>query len=168
MTCCCCSLPCNNCSKWTWVVEEILAFGTRLRSTHCWEFNYLKLCRPATITSISTILLFFFIKEKLFYDAQYTRLTIYNSCMLLYVRTKKIYNLWFFTKSPSIQIAPTVHNYLTKLSILYLRVGEGERYIDTNFPTSLLYFLLRIVYTGKRIFIHLTSEVYGDLNCENY
>ena len=40
-TCCCC-LPCNHCSNWTWVVEEILAFGTRLRSTHCREFNYLK------------------------------------------------------------------------------------------------------------------------------
>ena len=44
---CCCGLPCNHCSNWTWVVEEILAFGTRLRSTHCREFNYLKLCRPA-------------------------------------------------------------------------------------------------------------------------
>ena len=33
---CCCCLPCNYCSNWTWVVEEILAFfGTRLRSTHC-------------------------------------------------------------------------------------------------------------------------------------
>ena len=40
-------LTCNHCSNWTWVVEEILAFGTRLRSTHCREFNYLKLCRPA-------------------------------------------------------------------------------------------------------------------------
>ena len=29
------------------LLEEILAFGTRLRSTHCREFNYLKLCRPA-------------------------------------------------------------------------------------------------------------------------
>ena len=44
---CCCCLPCNHCSNWTWVVEEILAFGTRLRSTHCREFNFLKLCRPA-------------------------------------------------------------------------------------------------------------------------
>ena len=34
-------------SSWTWVVEEMLAFGNRLRSTHCREFNYLKLCRPA-------------------------------------------------------------------------------------------------------------------------
>jgi len=24
--CCCCCLPCNHCSIWTWVVEEILAF----------------------------------------------------------------------------------------------------------------------------------------------
>ena len=46
-TSCCCCLPCNHCSNRTWVVEEILAFGTRLRSTHCREFNYLKLCRPA-------------------------------------------------------------------------------------------------------------------------
>ena len=44
---CCCCLPCNHCSNWTWVVEEILAFGTRLRSTQCKEFKYLKLCRPA-------------------------------------------------------------------------------------------------------------------------
>ena len=26
---CCCCIPCNHCSNWTWVVEEILAFGTR-------------------------------------------------------------------------------------------------------------------------------------------
>ena len=31
----CCCLPCNHCSNWTWVIEEIWAFGTRLRSTHC-------------------------------------------------------------------------------------------------------------------------------------
>ena len=29
------------------VVEEIFAFGNRLRSTHCRDFNYLKLCRAA-------------------------------------------------------------------------------------------------------------------------
>ena len=40
MSSCCCCLPCNHCSNWTWVVEEILAFGARLRSTHCREFNY--------------------------------------------------------------------------------------------------------------------------------
>ena len=33
-TCCCC-LPCNHCSNFTWVVEEILAYGNRLRSTPC-------------------------------------------------------------------------------------------------------------------------------------
>ena len=27
---CCCCLPCNHCSNWTWVVEEILVFGNRL------------------------------------------------------------------------------------------------------------------------------------------
>ena len=37
MSCC---LPCNHCSHWTWVVEEILAFANRLRSTHCREFHY--------------------------------------------------------------------------------------------------------------------------------
>ena len=41
----CCCLPCNHCSNWTWVVEEILPFGTRMRCTHCRVFNYLKLCR---------------------------------------------------------------------------------------------------------------------------
>ena len=29
------------------LLKEILAFGTRLRSTHCRKYNYLKLCRPA-------------------------------------------------------------------------------------------------------------------------
>ena len=53
---CCCCLPCNHCSNWTWVVEEILAFGTRLRSTHCREFNYLKLCRPAYFVRTTQLL----------------------------------------------------------------------------------------------------------------
>ena len=45
--CCCCCLPCDHCSNWTWVVEEILAYSIKLRFTHCREFHYLKLCRPA-------------------------------------------------------------------------------------------------------------------------
>ena len=45
--CCCCRLPSNHCRNWAWVVEEILAYGNRLRSTHCREFHYLKQCRPA-------------------------------------------------------------------------------------------------------------------------
>ena len=55
---CCCCLPCNHCSNWTWVVEEILAFffGTRLRSTHCREFNYLKLCKPAYFVRTTQLL----------------------------------------------------------------------------------------------------------------
>ena len=61
MTTCCCCLPCNHCSNWTWVVEEILAFGTRLRSTHCREFNYLKLqTRPI----VGSNLYFFSLQEK--------------------------------------------------------------------------------------------------------
>ena len=44
---CCCCLPCNHCSNWTWLVEEVLAFGNRLRYTHCREFHYMKPCRPA-------------------------------------------------------------------------------------------------------------------------
>ena len=36
-------LPCDDCSTWTSVVEEILAFGNRLRSTFCRECTYLKL-----------------------------------------------------------------------------------------------------------------------------
>ena len=39
-------LPFDHRSKWTWVVEFILTFGVRLRSTHCREF-LLKQCRPA-------------------------------------------------------------------------------------------------------------------------
>ena len=31
-------LPCNHCSNWTWVVEEILPYGNRLRFTQCREF----------------------------------------------------------------------------------------------------------------------------------
>ena len=31
-------LPCNHCSNRAWVVKEILAFGNRLRSTHCRRF----------------------------------------------------------------------------------------------------------------------------------
>ena len=38
----CCSLPCNHCSNWTWVVEEILAYGNRLRSMHCRKFRCIK------------------------------------------------------------------------------------------------------------------------------
>ena len=53
---CCCRLLCNHCSNWTWVVKEILAFGTRLRSTHCWELNYLKLCRPAYFVRTNQLL----------------------------------------------------------------------------------------------------------------
>ena len=58
--CCCCCLLCNHCSNRTWVVEEILAFGNRLRSTHCREFHYLKLCRPA----------FFVRTNQLYYSTQ--------------------------------------------------------------------------------------------------
>ena len=69
---CCSCLPCDHCSNCPWVVEEVLA--KRLRSTHCREFPYLKLCRPAysprllpacaTIyeltSNISTMIMFFF------------------------------------------------------------------------------------------------------------
>ena len=44
---CCCCLPCTHCSNWTWVADQILAYGYRLHSTHYREFLYLKLCRPA-------------------------------------------------------------------------------------------------------------------------
>ena len=37
-------------------VEEILAFGTRLHSTHCREFNYLKLCSPAYFVRTTQLL----------------------------------------------------------------------------------------------------------------
>ena len=37
----CCSLLCDYCNNWTWVVEEILAYGNRLRFRHCREFHYI-------------------------------------------------------------------------------------------------------------------------------
>ena len=37
-------LKCSNC---TCVAEEILAYGNRLRTTHCMQFPYLKLSRSA-------------------------------------------------------------------------------------------------------------------------
>ena len=40
----CLSWPCNHCRNWTWVVKEILAYGDRLRSTHCRD-NYKNTCR---------------------------------------------------------------------------------------------------------------------------
>ena len=40
-------LPCNHCSSWTWIVEEMLADGSRLRSTHFKKFPYFKICSPA-------------------------------------------------------------------------------------------------------------------------
>ena len=33
----CCCLPCNHRTKSIWVLEEMLTFGNRLRSTHCRE-----------------------------------------------------------------------------------------------------------------------------------
>ena len=53
---CCCCLPCNHCSNWTWVVEEMFAYGYRLRSTHCREFHYLKLCRLAYFVRTTRLL----------------------------------------------------------------------------------------------------------------
>ena len=53
---CCCCLLCDHCSNWTWVAEEILAFGNRLRSTHCRQFNYLKLCRPTYFVRTTQLL----------------------------------------------------------------------------------------------------------------
>ena len=53
LMCCRC---CNHLSNWMWVVEEILAFGTRLRSRRCREFNYLKLCRPAYFVRTTQLL----------------------------------------------------------------------------------------------------------------
>ena len=40
MICYCC-LPYNHCSNRTWVVEESLSNGNRVRSTHCREFSLL-------------------------------------------------------------------------------------------------------------------------------
>ena len=37
-------------------MKKFLPFGTRLRSTPCWEFNYLKLCRPAYFVRTTQLL----------------------------------------------------------------------------------------------------------------
>ena len=52
----CCCLPCNHCSYLTWVVEEILAFGNRPRSTHCREFNYLNYAKHAYFVRTTQLL----------------------------------------------------------------------------------------------------------------
>ena len=51
-----CSLPCNHCSNWTWIVEEILAYGYRLRSKFFLEFQYLKLYLPAYFVRATQLL----------------------------------------------------------------------------------------------------------------
>ena len=45
-SCCCSCYPCNH-SNLTWVVDEILDYGIRLRSMRCKELPFLKLCEPA-------------------------------------------------------------------------------------------------------------------------
>ena len=45
--CCCCCLPCTIVAIGHGMLKKFWPFGTRLRSTHFREFNYLKLCRPA-------------------------------------------------------------------------------------------------------------------------
>ena len=50
---CCYYLPYNHCSNWTLGVEEILAFGNKLRSTQYREFLYMKVCRPANLTQLT-------------------------------------------------------------------------------------------------------------------
>ena len=49
---CCCCLPSNHCINSTWVVEEILAFGNRLRSTHRRDFNFWNFADPLTFTRL--------------------------------------------------------------------------------------------------------------------
>ena len=39
----CCSFCCCPCKHWTWVAEEILAYGKKLRSTHCKELPLFKI-----------------------------------------------------------------------------------------------------------------------------
>ena len=38
------------------LLKKFWPFGTRLRSTHCREFNYLKLCRPAQFVRTTQLL----------------------------------------------------------------------------------------------------------------
>ena len=46
------------------LLKKCWPFGNRLRSTHCREFNYLKLCRPAYFVITNTFNLFSFIVHK--------------------------------------------------------------------------------------------------------
>ena len=46
----------TNLAIWTRVFEDILAYGKRLRSTHCREFHYLKLCGPAYFVRTTQLL----------------------------------------------------------------------------------------------------------------
>ena len=54
---CCCCLLCNHCNNWTWVVEVFLAFGTRLRSTHCREFYLYQTMHGSLITWLNDSLI---------------------------------------------------------------------------------------------------------------
>ena len=49
-------LPFNHCINWTWVFEEILVYGIRLRATHCREFHYLKLYKTAYLFRTTQLL----------------------------------------------------------------------------------------------------------------
>ena len=49
-------LPFNRRSNWAWVMEDILVYGNRLRSTHCREFHYMNLCRPAYFVRTTQLL----------------------------------------------------------------------------------------------------------------
>ena len=76
---CCCCLPCTIEAIGHGLLKKFWPFGTRLRSTHCREFNYLKLCRPAYfirttqllphphITSLIAVSIFFSLKNLISY-----------------------------------------------------------------------------------------------------
>ena len=68
---CCCSLPFDHHSKLTWVGEIMLTYGNRLRSTHCREFPYLKLCRPADFVR-TTQLSYFYNAIRLNFDLSFS------------------------------------------------------------------------------------------------
>ena len=57
----CCCLPCIHCSNWAWFVEEILAFCTRLRYTHCREFNAFVLPNNAKFYTVRNIQYYLYI-----------------------------------------------------------------------------------------------------------
>eukprot|EP00088_Acartia_fossae_P025026 TRINITY_DN25880_c0_g1_i1.p1 TRINITY_DN25880_c0_g1~~TRINITY_DN25880_c0_g1_i1.p1 ORF type:complete len:309 (-),score=44.53 TRINITY_DN25880_c0_g1_i1:316-1242(-) len=58
---------------------------------------------------------------------------------------------------------PSQHNFLTRLSVMYLRIGDGERYIDRSLSLSVLVFLLKNA-PLKELLLAVRSAIINDSN----